>query len=248
MGLLNYTTKAQLYEAVDGIRSRLNISFANYPIDPFDIADICGDKLDLEYHFFNSNKIGGLLVKNDWPQASCIVLNARKEPQAQRFDCAHELIHYFLHPTNRRYMCETLKSQCSPFEYQANEGAAELLMPYKLFIPELLSLCDEGLVKNQVLEYLSKRYGLSRTAISYRINGLSYEIGQVMRGQSLNELHISSRSRQRRKGIASYDFESIAEQARAKASLRQNKLLFEYEEYEDELSRSGLYKTYYNGH
>lgn len=59
----------------------------------------------------------------------------QKELESVAFDLTHEMMHFLLHPENRKYYISSSLCDIDNFEWQANEGAAELLVPYKHFIP-----------------------------------------------------------------------------------------------------------------
>lgn len=48
---------------------------------------------------------------------------------------AHELIHYWFHPEQGAFYPFSPASRDKEKEWQANEGAAELLLPYRDFVP-----------------------------------------------------------------------------------------------------------------
>lgn len=69
------------------------------------------------------------------------MLNARHSVEELNFDCGHELIHLTKHRglgLSSFHCFDTLKPKQDPFiEWEANEGAAELTVPYRSFLPLL---------------------------------------------------------------------------------------------------------------
>ena len=180
-----------------------------------------------------------------------MVINTAKPETSRRFNCAHELMHFYLHPAGQPYVCEPFRNRAHPYEYQANEGAAELLVPYRLFIPEIYTL-GMTLAGGPLTEKLARRYGVSETVIRYRIHGLSFEISQYINGKTLRELRILSRDRYIREGgLWEEDADKCLKGILRKLSLLQRRVpaaktpRFDWEDYEEELARSGFYEPYY---
>lgn len=176
-----FWTKSDLYNRVDNLMEQLDLSYKDYPLDSITIAkkfcvnltlmqvsefkNLCG----ILYHGHNSTFIG---------------LNANRTPEMQNFDCMHELIHYFLHEDLEEASCLSLEdnsvTQNDFYEWQANEGAAQALVPYQLFIPEYVEIMLKN--KKDILGYnndiLAKKFNVSEHVIINRIKGLQYEIYQ----------------------------------------------------------------------
>lgn len=135
-GIPRYT-KQLLYLEIDSIKGFLGT--AQYPMD---MKKICSNGgLEINTCQFNTRGLQGMLTI-DTDDVGYITLNSQNTPREQNFYCGHEAIHYILHRRcgQRSFQCfETVKRQQDKFiEWHANEGAAEWLMPYKKFIPDLL--------------------------------------------------------------------------------------------------------------
>lgn len=195
-------TKAQLYQMANDIRNALLLY--NFPINSKEI--VYGYKqITLEILNFSSARIGGILMKGE--KHSFIGLNARRDYLEQNFDCMHELLHYWIHPHNT-YTCSSIP-RSSYIEWEANEGAAEILMPYYKFIPEVYDVylyMNNGHPTFNYLKYFSDMYFVTPRVVQLRINSLSYEIIQYANGIPLNDLNILSKRAQRRSGINTPDF------------------------------------------
>lgn len=204
-GNINFISKEELYTLIDYIRKCFNITIDMN--EPFNIVNFFNNFVNIiecEFYNFNDNKIGGFLVKNRYPEKSHIVINSSKERISSLFDLAHELIHYLLHPENRQYYISTSLCNIDNFEWQANEGAAELLVPYKKFIPIFTTLIKHCTNYNQyinLLKRLSEIFVVSTAVIEYRISGLKYEIYQYENRTQLDNLEFLSQRSQEEKGI-----------------------------------------------
>lgn len=170
-----------------------------------DIAKRFCNNLSLEYLPFKTDNICGILYKGK--NQTSIALNRSRSEQQHNFDCAHELIHYFAHEINScKCVCAESGTitQDSGMEYQANEGAAELLIPYQHFIPNIAGLYCDGLSSNDIdtiIIDLANEYFVSESVISIRLQSLKYEIYQYINGSNIDDLNIISNSRQKQLGI-----------------------------------------------
>ena len=109
-----------------------------------------------------------------------IVVNAKHHPNRQRFTIAHELGHHMLHMSllNEGVHVDTViykrdaeaASGTDPYEIEANQFAAELLMPEKTIrrlIPPHLDLNDDD-----QLSHIARAIGVSTAALSFRIRNV----------------------------------------------------------------------------
>jgi len=108
-----------------------------------------------------------------------IGVNSRHASTRQRFTLAHELGHFVLHPSgnfvDRKliYFRHNRSSQAlDPKEVEANQFAAELLMPerfvYRFLKDRIVDLEDE-----EFLAGLAKRFSVSTQALTYRLMNLN---------------------------------------------------------------------------
>lgn len=204
-GNINFLTKEQLYSLIDYIRDSFDINIKEvFNVLKFYQANL-SDIIKLNCHKFNDKKIGGLLIKNKFPELSYITINDSKEAESMAFDLTHELIHFFLHPENRKNYISSSLCDIDNFEWQANEGAAELLVPYRRFIPHFsknIKVCSSRADYLELLSYLSNTYKVSTAVLEYRIAGLKYEIKQFENGTDVNDLQILSKSAQEEQEIS----------------------------------------------
>lgn len=90
-------------------------------------------------------------------------------------------------------------------EAQDNAGAAELLVPWQLFLPHVaqnVADCQTPRAFRRLRGYLADVFGTTLPVISLRFEDLAYEIQQYLAGTPLNEIRLLSRTQQRRLGIA----------------------------------------------
>lgn len=203
-GNINFLSKEDLYTLIEYIRESFKID-AN---KPFNVPNFCKnnfqDIITYEFHKFNDTKIGGFLIKNKFPDKSYITVNSSKEPISTLFDLTHEMMHFLLHPEDRKHYISSSLCDIDNFEWQANEGAAELLVPYKQFIPYFVNNIKNCKSKKDYIDlvnYLSNKYVVSSAIIEYRITGLKYEINQYENGIPIDKIQFLSKRAQEDQGI-----------------------------------------------
>lgn len=165
--LTDFTSREQLYEAVENKINELFGSGKRYPLDSIQIAKSLKG-LYVEDWAFRSNMICGILYKGDIE--STLYLNTLRSEKGRNFDCMHELMHYWFHP-NEKYMCmyEDNIRQDMTREWQANEGAAQALMPRDIFISRYYQYRGD-------VKILSDLFYVGEQAVKYRIHNLKREI------------------------------------------------------------------------
>ena len=196
--------KEELYRIVEGIRIKNNMDFSDLDKD---FREICSDfkGYEIAYHKFPNKNIRGLAVVNE----KIILLNPLRTEVEQNFDCAHELFHTVLHKNlgHRTFTCFDYAhpNQNKYIEWQANEAGAEILIPYKKFIPEFASAfnnCSDYNDYMQLIIYLSGEYRVTQTVIKNRIDALKYEIHQhEVDDVPINKLVIMSDNKQKENNI-----------------------------------------------
>lgn len=134
-------SKAELYRAIDSIRTHLSISLDDYPINLQKIIKKHPEIIQVEEVAFTTPHFGGLIIRREHPLPNVVVLNANGTSEDQNFALAHEIVHIFCHPNQNHDYCPAKNH--SWMDKQANEGAAELLMPFKLFIQYFVGLTEK---------------------------------------------------------------------------------------------------------
>jgi len=189
-------SKAALYEIITQKAEALglNVNAQNYRVDAMQLAmDVCINP-EIRILEFSDMKICGLLYKGEF--ATTIGLNARRSSTGKNFDCMHELVHYWLHDDSNVYCIEGTNDH---MEWQANEGAAQFLMPYQSFIPNYCHIHDMfygRFAPQQAYEMqiatLAGKYMVGEMAVKYRMESLKNEILQYINGTSIDKIDIVS--------------------------------------------------------
>ncbi|MCL2168916.1 MAG: ImmA/IrrE family metallo-endopeptidase [Defluviitaleaceae bacterium] len=199
-----FLNKAGLYKLVSEKAASLdfNMSAPNYKIDSISLAyEVCLN-LRIEMLNFTGTKICGILYKGK--NSTTIGLNARRSLFGQNFDCMHELIHYWFHD-EENFLCtppdfSPASRLAAHLEWQANEGAAQFLMPYQSFIPNYSNAHDHFYsrlaperAKDAVVEHLANHYFVGQMAVGYRLNSLQKEISQFVHGVKIEDIKVLAR-------------------------------------------------------
>lgn len=190
-----FFTKEQLYKKIEKLRKLFELNDKDYPITPFMLLDKLSEYVNYEETGFHTGGLYGLLMRGE--RKCQIVINRNLTPAEKRFAITHEIIHLFCHDTKTKFMCLPMTAKINDsFEWQANEGAAELLLPYKIFINDFMQTLGhyEG---NEIkaVAAMAKTYGLSEIVVNYRLNNLRYEFEQYFKGVPIDDIEILSRKK-----------------------------------------------------
>lgn len=130
----------------------------------------------VRYAPYDDGELAGMLVRQS-NQQPIIAVNSSHPPNRQRFTIAHECGHLLLHD-QELFVDEKLsvvrnrdgKSSLaiSAQEVEANQFAAEVLMPYNNIIEEIRDLNFDIEDESDTI-IMAKKYRVSRQAMSYRI-------------------------------------------------------------------------------
>jgi Zn-dependent peptidase ImmA (M78 family) len=193
--------KKKLYGYVDDLMRSFGITYDDYPICGYKIAEKVKD-LVVEKHQFYDLNVGAVLVKQSF---SFLAVNTRKSPLEQNWDVMHELIHFYRHNGGKVYFSAVKARQNTFHEWEANEGAAQALVPYQLFIPHLLKklpyLESWDYTYDDFIGYFSDMFKVLPIVIERRIENLEYEIYQAKNGIPIDGLIILSRNERMDLGI-----------------------------------------------
>ena len=208
-----YYTKENLYREINQFRRFLGIAPNDYPYDLISLLKRYRG-LSISCVPFNTPGLRGICSFGKNGQDDVILLNSNRTPQECNFDCAHEAIHLSLHRHEQRpvFSCsDRVLDKQNPFlEWHANEGGAELLVPYGDFIPRFHALYEEQCRFPQshlgIRSQLAEQYNVTRQVIVNRIENLRYEIDQYANGTPIEEIRILSARRQKELGIVSTDY------------------------------------------
>lgn len=195
-------TKKDLYDCIWCMRANLNIPFER---SCYRIGELTCDYVQVESRRFENKNLCGIINKAMAPGISHIVINSNNSREIQRFSLLHELMHWFFHSPNLNH-CNIIGRKELIFEdYQANEGAAEFLMPCMVVVMTCahlvnkndLSLYDIEFVKGNIAKY----FGVTDGMVYNRIESLKYEIWQYANGVDFGSLKMLSKKQQLAKGI-----------------------------------------------
>ena len=170
--------KTTLSETIDNY---VNWLFSEFEIHspPVDIKQICANlKIDIIVEDLTQisatarREISGVLFVDESKGINAILINRSDSPRRQRFTIAHELGHYFLHRNEDepKPVIISFRGDRCPMEYEADNFAAELLMPRKMLFNKY---------KQLLLPYaylLANEFDVSTLAMKYRMDtlGLKY--------------------------------------------------------------------------
>ena len=106
-----------------------------------------------------------------------------------------------------------LPSQNKYLEWQANEGSAELNVPFQTLLPKIKKnhhLLNTYFDISRFKQELVQEYNVTDAVISYRLESLKYEIEQFVHGVSMKDLRILSYTSQLKEGISIKSLNDIA--------------------------------------
>lgn len=208
-------TKQELYRFIDRLRIQLGAKTFSQPIDT---VAFCHNQKNIEliYHPFSTTGFCASALLGE--KGDTIILNSCHTKEELNFDCGHELIHLTKHRGLglSSFQCfDTLRPKQDPFiEWEANEGAAELTIPYRSFLP-LLSDAFPRLRTWQDMDFLRYRlaqtYHVTETVIAFRIESLKYEFFQYLGGTPLENIQILSRRQLSRQGVSVLSLNELEE-------------------------------------
>lgn len=184
--------KTNLYLCVDELRNNLDLH--SNTVNTLEVCNRVDNIILTSYPFKTDGLCASALVGKKVDQ---IILNSNRDYKEQNFDCGHELIHLWKHREiqNGIFKCFESKKQNSFYEWEANEGSAELLVPYRSLFPILKEnyfLLNTYSDIEQFKVWLSDYFVVPYVTIHYRIDNLKYEFEQYLRGIPLNQIKFLS--------------------------------------------------------
>lgn len=219
-------SKAELYDSINTLFFDLIDQECDFP---FNIFKICKKLKNYSIKTENLTTPGlrGIALISKNPDLNCIIINSALSQAEQNFHGMHELIHTKLHAEQAAFTCFDNPSieQNGFIEWQANEGAAELMSPMFRFIPDFVQLYTlmeyppdwvRRYGKQDIYNMLAFRYGYSPAVAKIHIDSLCYEIDQYIKTRNLSGIDVLSRSDLMRYQIISTDYnKQIAERRQA---------------------------------
>ena len=143
------------------------------PVDIEKVAAYLGARV--LYGPYEGDALAGMLIRQ--PNAITIAVNSSHHKNRQRFTIAHECSHLLLHKDSNYFIDkgfsifrrDALSATASDQkEIEANQLAAELLMPAVLLMREVRQI-DLDLEDDEQIKQLAKKYAVSAQAMAYRI-------------------------------------------------------------------------------
>lgn len=158
----------------------VEFGYESGPIDMTKFASFLG--ASVKYAPYDDGDLAGMLVRQK-DQRPVIAVNSSHHPNRRRFTIAHECGHLLLH-NQEVYVDEKLSVQkrdensglaVSLEEIEANQFAAEILMPFRNIVQDIDAL-DLDIEDETDTIALAKKYKVSRQAMSYRIYNVVSEL------------------------------------------------------------------------
>lgn len=206
-----YNQKHNLYKFVDALRNIFKLSLSEYPVNSL---AICKNDVttDIIYHDFHSYGFCAAAIKG--AKQDTVILNSKRTKVELNFDCAHEIIHLTKHRDADTPMFNCIaQHQDTYMEWEANEGAAELLVPMQLLLPEIKKRSIKTWNDINSMKFdLSNLFNVSDAVIQFRLESLKYEIHQYLNGTSINDIEILSISAQKKRDIQIKSLNTLEEE------------------------------------
>ena len=149
-----------------------SVGYSAPPTKLESIANFLG--ISIKYAPYSEGELAGMLLFHPEP---IIAINSAHHKNRQRFTIAHEIGHFLLHENEDVHIDERMivlyRDEHSSLainekEVEANQFAAELLMPRGVLLNDLESMPLDVEEDRQVTE-LAKKYGVSQQAMAFRI-------------------------------------------------------------------------------
>lgn len=213
-----HVTKAGLYRAVARLRYELGLEDNEYQLD---IIALCRRRgIDIGVLPFYTEGLRGMAIVGDADTPDTIILNSTRNKIEQNIDCAHELFHLAYHRDGpqRTFNCfdVTQPKQDKYLEWQANEGGAELVVPFQDLLMQVKyqyhSLNSYGKIM-AFKEDMADRYAVTEAVITYRLESLKFEILQYVSGIPMEQIRILSHASQQRNGINIKSLNDVASES-----------------------------------
>jgi len=149
------------------------------PVPLVRLADLCS--ASIRYEPFDGDVSGMVHCRADG--SGVIGVNSEHSKTRQRFTIAHELGHLLLHADEKFHIDEKrplarrdeVSSQATdPREIEANQFAAELLMPDAWVRASVDALVEDEpeITVEDAIEELARTYGVSTVAMTHRLTNL----------------------------------------------------------------------------
>lgn len=217
--MTKYLNKRQLYSLIHKHKQQLGLNCNDYG---FNMIQLCRQKgILLEQLPFKTKYLRGIASIGNEIEKDVILLNSNRVFIEQNFDCSHEFVHLCIHRNLDKKIFNCMDAvyvkQDKYIEWQANEGAAELLVPYEELLPLIkngpFNLNNPYEIKN-LKNFVANIFNVTIKVIEFRLESLKYEIHQYLNDTPLNKIRILSQSQQIRLNIKVKSLNDIEREAR----------------------------------
>lgn len=212
---MNYIRKADFYDKISNLRRKLGFDNNTYRVDFVALCKQMGMEIG-EMPFFTSG-LRGMASLGSGEKKDVIILNTARNKFEQNVDCAHEFVHINFHRSEgyQSFKCfdKAQPNQNKYLEWQANEGSAELVVPYRSLLPKVKEAYPYLNSHESIYSFkeeLVQVYGVTSAVISYRLESLKYEIQQFVNGVPMQNLQVLSHNSQIKQGINIKSLNDIA--------------------------------------
>lgn len=191
-----YYNKKQLYDKVNEFRAKWQMRKA--PYDPYE-ACRKEKRITIDEMPYKTKGVRGMLKIDE--TGHHILLNSVRTKTEQNFDLAHELMHSVLHASEDRtaFLCSLRITRNHYLEWQANEGAAEFLVPYREFLQDIRGIKESLRTEDDLYSFKFSeaiKFRVSVQTITYRLETLKYEIRQNLGGIAVEDVAVVSNKAQ----------------------------------------------------
>jgi Zn-dependent peptidase ImmA (M78 family) len=151
---------------------------ANVTTLPVPVGDIVKQLgVDLTYEAYDGD-VSGMIYRYD--DQAVIGVNSTHPPTRQRFTLAHEIGHYVLHEGNQLFVDRFVtrvnwrNGESNIEETEANQFAAELLMPREFVVREVGNAISKRkeIDAQSLANQLARLFNVSPQAMEYRLTNL----------------------------------------------------------------------------
>ena len=210
-------TKAELYQEADKLRLQL-------ALPPFCKSEqayariLEQPQIQVAFLSFQTPGLRGMCSPGQNGQEDIILLSNQLNSRERGFYAVHEWLHLCWHRSLGKspFLCGEYRfpKQDSFLEWQANEGAAEIVMPWQQvleFVQDANPDLENRSALIQLRLQLADQFGVSDQMASVRLESLRYEIACVLKGQPLHSIEPISAREQERRGIQVASLEEKAQ-------------------------------------
>lgn len=204
--MTKYYTKKRLYNEIHDYKGGLGLNVTDIG---FDMIELCiNDGVLLQKIPFKTKALRGMASIGDTPEKDVILLNEGRNKREQNFDCGHEYVHLCIHRdlNQKTFNCIDAVYTCQNIfiEWQANEGAAEMIVPMEVLLPFIRNnYSGSGYYADIIAlkEQAASIFNVTDKVIACRLESLKYEIQQYLNDVPLKDVEILSLSQQKNKKI-----------------------------------------------